>query len=97
MFDIRWILWGVPGNGTDGSRTCKNQNILVVLSELVTSDQSPVWPGGSPADNGGGHGEPPVNTEETHTEPDSRGPEEMLEHSPGLVQGSARQYQASWG
>ena len=39
MFDIRWILWGVPGNDTDGSRTCKNQNILVVLSELVTSDQ----------------------------------------------------------
>ena len=91
MFDIHWILWGGPGSDTGGSMTCNNHHVTI-----SDGDQSPASPGGSPADNGGGHWEPSVHTQQPNTEADSRGAEEMLEHSPSLVQGDARQDQASW-
>ena len=92
MFGIHWSLWGGPGSDTGESMTCNDYHVT-----MSAGDQSPVWPGGSPADNGGGHGESPVHTEQPNTEAHRRGPEEMLEHSPSLVQGGAGKDQASWG
>ena len=37
-----------------------------------------VGPGGPPADDGGGHREPPPHADQTHPEPHGRGPEEVL-------------------
>ena len=36
-FGIHWILWGVPGSGTDESMTCNNHHMTI--SWLLTSAQ----------------------------------------------------------
>ena len=38
-----------------------------------------VGPGGPPADDGGGHREPPSHADQAHTEPDCRRSKEVLE------------------
>ena len=54
-----------------------------------------VGAGGSPADDGRGHGEPPPHTHQAHPEADCRRTKEMLENSLASLEDRAEQQSQS--
>ena len=56
-----------------------------------------VGAGGSPADDGGGHWEPPPHTHQTHPEPDCRRTEEVFEEDRLAMMEESREEQDQSG